>query len=357
MSMRGTILGDSRDAIRRAAARRGAVRIALFGSAARGEDTDTSDCDFLVDFAPGASLADLVILPGHERGIRRPQPPPGSAQRQVRRQPRHRRTPPPAAADLDVANPHTRPAPRPDSLRAGRPAARLSRLRTPSAGPTRVRFGHTCSPLRGPPSTATGRRQQPPTSRPAVLAADDRRGRIVHLVQFAKNWAHTAPAERAATLKPRTPETGAPAKRGPLGLLARPTRRNPRPAGPAICGHRTPRGRRCRQRRPAEPGANCAADTPASANPHPPAGRPAETAGNRRRPRLPLAGAGIRSPSLAQVSPSADRTAAADADSRTPANPTPHLPHLPHPPKQQGGASRLHPPPPGNPRAAARPPR
>ena len=62
MSMRDTILGDRRDAIRRAAACHGAVRIALFGSTARDEDTADSDCDFLVDFAPGASLADLVDL-------------------------------------------------------------------------------------------------------------------------------------------------------------------------------------------------------------------------------------------------------------------------------------------------------
>ena len=62
MSMREAILSEHREAILRAAAGRGAERIALFGSTARGEDTETSDCDFLVDFAPGASLNDLVGL-------------------------------------------------------------------------------------------------------------------------------------------------------------------------------------------------------------------------------------------------------------------------------------------------------
>ena len=88
----------------------------------------------------------------------------------------HRRTPPPAAADLDVANPHTRPAPRPDSLRAGRPAARLSRLRTPSAG--RPACGSaTPAPPSGarpaPPPAADNSRRPPaqPCSPPTTDAA------------------------------------------------------------------------------------------------------------------------------------------------------------------------------------------
>jgi predicted nucleotidyltransferase len=32
----------------------------VFGSAARGEDTDASDIDLLVRFAPGSSLFDLI---------------------------------------------------------------------------------------------------------------------------------------------------------------------------------------------------------------------------------------------------------------------------------------------------------
>ena len=39
-----------------------ATAIGIFGSAARGEDDEESDVDFLVDFAPGASLHDLVGL-------------------------------------------------------------------------------------------------------------------------------------------------------------------------------------------------------------------------------------------------------------------------------------------------------
>lgn len=34
----------------------------LFGSVARGDETPDSDIDFLVDFAPGTSLFDLVDL-------------------------------------------------------------------------------------------------------------------------------------------------------------------------------------------------------------------------------------------------------------------------------------------------------
>lgn len=39
-----------------------ATSIAVFGSAARGEDTDRSDIDFLVEFEPGSSLFDLLHL-------------------------------------------------------------------------------------------------------------------------------------------------------------------------------------------------------------------------------------------------------------------------------------------------------
>jgi len=38
------------------AVRHKAFNVAVFGSVARGEDTETSDIDFLVDFLPGASL-------------------------------------------------------------------------------------------------------------------------------------------------------------------------------------------------------------------------------------------------------------------------------------------------------------
>ena len=37
-------------------------QIALFGSVARGDATDDSDIDFLVEFEPGSSLLDLLRL-------------------------------------------------------------------------------------------------------------------------------------------------------------------------------------------------------------------------------------------------------------------------------------------------------
>ena len=56
------MLGKHREAIRAAAARNKADSIALVGSVARGDDTDDSDCDFLVRFAHGASLFDQAGL-------------------------------------------------------------------------------------------------------------------------------------------------------------------------------------------------------------------------------------------------------------------------------------------------------
>lgn len=44
------------------AARRGATNLRVFGSAARGEDTETSDIDLLVDLAPGTGLLGLIGL-------------------------------------------------------------------------------------------------------------------------------------------------------------------------------------------------------------------------------------------------------------------------------------------------------
>ena len=60
--MHSVILGDRREAIRRVAARHGAERIALFGSVARGDDHDGSDCDFLVDFGPDGTLLAQAAL-------------------------------------------------------------------------------------------------------------------------------------------------------------------------------------------------------------------------------------------------------------------------------------------------------
>src|SRR5205085_11398633 len=55
-------LDDLRDVIVSTAATCGASNVRLFGSAARGEDHDASDIDFLVRLEPGRTLLDLVRL-------------------------------------------------------------------------------------------------------------------------------------------------------------------------------------------------------------------------------------------------------------------------------------------------------
>ncbi len=62
MSIRDWILGDGRADIVRVARNHGVERIALFGSVARGDDREGSDCDFMVDFSGPASLVDLAVL-------------------------------------------------------------------------------------------------------------------------------------------------------------------------------------------------------------------------------------------------------------------------------------------------------
>lgn len=62
MSKRLELLRAKREAIIEIAARHKAFNVAVFGSVARGEDTDASDVDFLVDFLPGASLVDEFRL-------------------------------------------------------------------------------------------------------------------------------------------------------------------------------------------------------------------------------------------------------------------------------------------------------
>lgn len=59
MSRRDLILGELRQSIRSIAQQRKATAIALTGSVARGTDRKDSDCDFLVELAPDASLFDL----------------------------------------------------------------------------------------------------------------------------------------------------------------------------------------------------------------------------------------------------------------------------------------------------------
>ncbi len=55
-------LGGKREDILRIAAKHGARNVRLFGSAAKGEATEGSDLDFLVEMEPGRSLMDLVGL-------------------------------------------------------------------------------------------------------------------------------------------------------------------------------------------------------------------------------------------------------------------------------------------------------
>ena len=62
MSRHDQVLGEQREAIRCAAERSRARSISLVGSTARGEDADTSDLDFLVDFDPGITLFGICRL-------------------------------------------------------------------------------------------------------------------------------------------------------------------------------------------------------------------------------------------------------------------------------------------------------
>jgi predicted nucleotidyltransferase len=52
-------LRERRDEIMEVARARGATRVRVFGSVARGRATEASDLDFLVDLQPGRSLLDL----------------------------------------------------------------------------------------------------------------------------------------------------------------------------------------------------------------------------------------------------------------------------------------------------------
>jgi predicted nucleotidyltransferase len=58
----GRRLRRHRQAILAAAARRGASNVRVFGSVARGEDTDHSDVDLLVDLRAGVGLVALIGL-------------------------------------------------------------------------------------------------------------------------------------------------------------------------------------------------------------------------------------------------------------------------------------------------------
>jgi uncharacterized protein len=63
----GHRLVERRGLVLDAAARHRASNVRVFGSVARGVDTEESDIDLLVDFAPGTGLFDLL---GLERELR-----------------------------------------------------------------------------------------------------------------------------------------------------------------------------------------------------------------------------------------------------------------------------------------------
>ena len=62
METRRALIDEHRAEIAALARRHRGRSIAVFGSAARGEDGAGSDIDFLVDFEPGSSLFDLLHL-------------------------------------------------------------------------------------------------------------------------------------------------------------------------------------------------------------------------------------------------------------------------------------------------------
>lgn len=56
------LVREHRDEVQAAVERQHGLTFAVFGSAARGDDSETSDIDFLVRFAPESSLFDLLHL-------------------------------------------------------------------------------------------------------------------------------------------------------------------------------------------------------------------------------------------------------------------------------------------------------
>lgn len=62
MGPRRALVESHRNEIRELLSRHRGKAIAIFGSAARADDTSASDIDFLVEFEPGSSLFDLMHL-------------------------------------------------------------------------------------------------------------------------------------------------------------------------------------------------------------------------------------------------------------------------------------------------------
>lgn len=62
MTRRQLVLETHRDAIIDIVRRHRGSHVSLFGSMARGDDTESSDVDLLVEFEPGSSLFDLADI-------------------------------------------------------------------------------------------------------------------------------------------------------------------------------------------------------------------------------------------------------------------------------------------------------
>ena len=56
------LLAENRKSVLRIATEHGAGNVRVFGSAVRGEATEASDVDFLVEMEPGRSLLDIAAL-------------------------------------------------------------------------------------------------------------------------------------------------------------------------------------------------------------------------------------------------------------------------------------------------------
>ncbi|MDO8681929.1 MAG: nucleotidyltransferase family protein [Armatimonadota bacterium] len=56
------IIGENREGVLKLASKYGAYNIRVFGSAARGDDTESSDIDFLISMEEGRSLLDQAGL-------------------------------------------------------------------------------------------------------------------------------------------------------------------------------------------------------------------------------------------------------------------------------------------------------
>lgn len=65
----GSLVERHREAIIASTHRHKGRTVAVFGSVARGEETDASDIDFLVEFEPSSSLLDLIHLEDELRDL------------------------------------------------------------------------------------------------------------------------------------------------------------------------------------------------------------------------------------------------------------------------------------------------